>query len=192
MGKFNIRQTSIEGVLIVEPAVFGDARGFFMETYHRAEFQAAGLPHEFVQDNHSRSRRGTLRGLHFQWKQPQGKLVRVVRGEVFDVAVDLRPGSPTFGSWVGVALSDDNKRQLYVPPGLAHGFCSLEDDTELVYKCTDYYAPQYERTLQWNDPEVGVAWPISEPLLSLKDASGESLAALFTARGREPVCSPPS
>ena len=164
--------TAIPDVLILEPKVFGDHRGFFLETYRREVFAQAGIP-DFVQDNHSKSSRGVLRGLHYQIQQPQGKLLRVVQGEVFDVAVDMRRSSPTFGQWVGEILNTDNKRALYVPPGFAHGFYVLSETAEVIYKCTTYYAPQYERSLLWNDPAIGIKWPLgAEPLLSDKDRNG--------------------
>ncbi|PKP94085.1 MAG: dTDP-4-dehydrorhamnose 3,5-epimerase [Alphaproteobacteria bacterium HGW-Alphaproteobacteria-15] len=170
-------QTAIPGPLIIEPRVFGDARGFFMETWNAAAFAQAGLNVAFVQDNHSRSQKGVLRGLHFQNPGAQGKLVRVTRGAVFDVAVDLRASSPTFGQWVGVELSADNNRMFWVPEGFAHGFLTLEDDTDFLYKCTAPYAPQSEHTLAWNDPAVGVAWPVAgiDPIISDKDACGLAL-----------------
>ncbi len=174
----NIIQTAIPGPLIIEPRVFGDARGFFMETWNAATFAAAGLDLTFVQDNHSRSQRGVLRGLHFQNPGPQGKLVRVTRGAVFDVAVDLRASSPHFGQWVGVELSAANSRMFWVPEGFAHGFLTLEDDTDFLYKCTAPYAPQSEHTLAWNDPAVEIAWPLDglDPIISDKDARGGLLA----------------
>ena len=174
----NIIETAIPGVLIIEPRVFGDARGFFMETWNAAGFAAAGLDLTFVQDNHSRSQKGVLRGLHFQNPGPQGKLVRVTSGAVFDVAVDLRASSPTFGQWVGVELSAANKRMFWVPEGFAHGFLTLEDDTDFLYKCTAPYAPASEFTLAWNDPAVGIDWPLAglDPLVSEKDARGLALA----------------
>ncbi len=174
----NVVETALPGVLIIEPRVFGDERGFFMETWNVAAFAAAGLDLAFVQDNHSRSQKGVLRGLHFQNPGAQGKLVRVTNGAVFDVAVDLRQSSPTFGQWVGVELSAQNKRILWVPEGFAHGFLTLEDDTDFLYKCTAPYAPQSEFTLAWNDPAVGVDWPVGglEPIISEKDARGLSLA----------------
>jgi len=174
----NIFQTAIPGLLIIEPRVFGDARGFFMETWNTAGFAAAGLDLGFVQDNHSRSQKGVLRGLHFQNPGPQGKLVRVTNGAVFDVAVDLRASSPTFGKWVGVELSAENKRMLWVPEGFAHGFLTLEDDTDFLYKCTAPYAPQSEFTLAWDDPAVGIEWPVAglDPIISEKDSRGLSLA----------------
>ena len=169
-----IEQTQIPDVLVIEPAVFGDNRGFFMESYNQREFeQKTGLTVSFVQDNHSRSTRNVLRGLHYQIKQPQGKLVRVVRGEVFDVAVDIRRSSPTFGQWVGEMLSEENKRQLWVPPGFAHGFLVLSDSAEFLYKATDYYAPEHERCILWNDSDLGIRWPVSgQPLISAKDEKG--------------------
>jgi dTDP-4-dehydrorhamnose 3,5-epimerase len=175
--------TRIPDVLMIEPRVFGDQRGFFMETYQARQFADRGLAVEFVQDNHSGSRRGTLRGLHYQIRQAQGKLVRVVAGEVFDVAVDLRRSSPTFGGWVGERLSAENRRQLWLPPGFAHGFYVLSEWAEIIYKASDYYAPQFERTLLWNDPAVGVAWPLLDGLdviLSAKDQAGLTLAQAET------------
>jgi dTDP-4-dehydrorhamnose 3,5-epimerase len=172
-------ETALPGVLIIEPRLFGDARGFFLESWNaRAFAQATGLDTHFVQDNHSRSRRGVLRGLHYQIRQPQGKLVRVVRGAIFDVAVDLRKSSPTFGRWFGVELTEDNHRQLWVPPGFGHGFLVLTESADVLYKATDYYAPEHERSLLWNDPAVGIEWPLDgiEPLLSAKDAEGLPLA----------------
>lgn len=178
----NAIPTVIDGVFILEPKVFGDARGFFMESYNRQSFeQATGLDIDFVQDNHSRSRKGVLRGLHYQIQQPQGKLVRVTSGSVFDVAVDIRRSSPTFGRWVGVELSADNHRQLWVPAGMAHGFVVLSDSADFLYKTTDYYAPQFERSIAWNDPAIGIDWPLAahgivEPLLSEKDRAGARLS----------------
>ena len=169
-----ITPTAIPDVLLIEPQVFGDARGFFMETWHERRFAEAGLDLHFVQDNHSRSVRGTLRGLHYQLRQPQGKLVRVVAGEVFDVAVDLRRGSPTFGRWAGEVLSAQDHRMLWVPPGFAHGFLVLSDSADLLYKCTDFYAPEHDRGIRWDDPDLAVAWPLEpgvRPLLSGKDAA---------------------
>lgn len=176
----NIIETALPGVLIIEPRVFGDARGFFMETWNAAAFGAAGLDLAFVQDNHSRSQKGVLRGLHFQNPGPQGKLVRVASGAVFDVAVDLRRSSPTFGQWTGVELSAANKRMFWVPEGFAHGFLTLEDDTDFLYKCTAPYAPQSEFTLAWDDPAVGIEWPVTgaAPLVSEKDARGLALDAV--------------
>ncbi len=165
-----INRTNLEGVLHIEPKVFGDARGFFLETYNRERYMAAGLPDvAFVQDNHSRSSRGVLRGLHFQVNHPQGKLVQVTSGSVFDVVVDIRLGSPTFGQWYGCILSEENHHQLWVPPRFAHGFCVLSESADFLYKCTDYYRPDDEGGLLWNDTEVGINWPLKEPLLSDKD-----------------------
>ena len=166
--------TAIPDVLTLEPKVFGDDRGFFYESYNQQAFQAAtGLDVTFVQDNHSKSARNVLRGLHYQVEQPQGKLVRVVQGEVFDVAVDIRKGSKTFGLWVGQILSAENKKQLWVPPGLAHGFVVLSETAEFLYKTTDYYAPAHERCIAWNDPDLAINWQMQgEPLFSAKDAAG--------------------
>lgn len=171
----NLIDTGLKDVICIEPRVFGDARGFFMETWRQSWFEEQGITATFVQDNHSLSRKGILRGLHYQIRQPQGKLVRVVRGEVFDVAVDLRRNSPTFGRWVGLSLSADNKRMLWVPPGFAHGFLVLSDEAEFVYKCTTYYAPEHDRTLLWNDPDIGIDWPLhglGDVVLSDKDRNG--------------------
>ena len=169
--------TSIPDVLIIEPKVFGDTRGFFMESFNARTFdEAVGRHVEFVQDNHSRSTKGVLRGLHYQMQQPQGKLVRVARGAVFDVAVDIRKSSATFGQWVGVELSEDNHRQLWVPAGFAHGFLVLSESAEFFYKTTEYYAPEYERCIAWNDPAIGIEWPLSDaPQLSIKDQAGVCL-----------------
>ena len=173
--------TDIPDVRIVEPRVFGDARGFFMESWNARALRDAGIDATFVQDNHSRSRRGVLRGLHYQVEHAQGKLVRVVVGEVFDVAVDLRRSSPTFGRWVGVMLSEDNRRMLWVPAGFAHGFVVLSESADFLYKTTDYYHPEHERTLLWNDPAVGIVWPLdAEPQLAAKDAAGKRLAEADT------------
>lgn len=170
-------ETGIEGLLVLEPKVFGDARGFFMESFNARTFaEVTGLKLNFVQDNHSRSGRGVLRGLHYQVRQPQGKLVRVSQGSVFDVAVDLRRSSPTFGRWYGVELSGENHRQFWVPAGFAHGFYVQSESADFLYKTTDYYAPEHERSLAWNDPTVGVQWPLAgEPLLSAKDVAGKPL-----------------
>jgi dTDP-4-dehydrorhamnose 3,5-epimerase len=173
-----IQPTDMPGVLLVETPAFADERGFFLETYHQAKLAAAGLHATFVQDNWSRSTRGVLRGLHYQLPRPQGKLVRAVRGEVFDVAVDLRRGSPTFGRWIGVVLSDENRQALYIPPGFAHGLCAIGDVADVTYKCTDFYEPSAEHTLLWNDPAIGIRWPIEQPVLSAKDAAGRRLAEL--------------
>ena len=170
-----ITPTNIPDVLLVMPRVFEDERGFFMETYQKKKMQAGGIDYEFVQDNHSRSQKGTLRGLHYQTENVQGKLVRVVLGEIFDVAVDLRKSSPTFGQWVGAILSEENKHQLWVPPGFAHGFYVLSEYADVLYKATDFYNPQGERCLLWNDPSVAVDWHIpagEAPILSAKDAKG--------------------
>ncbi len=172
----NVIQGELPGLLILEPKVWGDARGFFMESYNEKVFrEASGLKVDFVQDNHSRSARGVLRGLHYQMQQPQGKLVRVVSGRVWDVAVDMRRNSPTFGKWQGVELSAENNRQFWVPAGFAHGFVVLSETADFLYKTTDYYAPEHERCLAWDDPVVGVAWPLEgiEPQLSAKDRAGQ-------------------
>jgi dTDP-4-dehydrorhamnose 3,5-epimerase len=171
----NVIKTALSGVLILEPKVFGDERGFFLESWNARAFrELSGVGLDFVQDNHSRSRRGVLRGLHYQIRQPQGKLVRVVRGRIFDVAVDLRRASPDFGKWIGVELGEEDHRQLWVPPGFGHGFLVLSEVAEVLYKTTDYYAPEHERSLLWNDPSVGVAWPLEgmTPVLSKKDTDG--------------------
>jgi len=166
--------TSLAGVLIVEPKVFGDARGFFFESFNMRRFaELTGINAAFVQDNHSRSAKGVLRGLHYQIEQPQGKLVRVIAGEVFDVAVDLRRSSPTFGKWCGNNLSAENKREVWIPPGFAHGFLVLSDSAEVLYKTTDYWAPEHERCIRWDDPQLNIRWPLDgKPLLSEKDAQG--------------------
>ena len=171
-------ETELPGVLIIEPQVFGDRRGFFLETYHQQRYREAGIDVRFVQDNHSRSRKGVLRGLHYQLVQPQGKLVGVARGEVFDVAVDIRRGSPTFGRWAACVLDDHRHRRLYVPPGFAHGFCVLSDEADFVYKCTDFYHPRSERGILWNDPDIGIEWPDLEMALSDKDARNPRLAEM--------------
>lgn len=165
----NVKETPLAGLLVIEPRVFRDSRGFFWETYHARRYAEAGITGPFVQDNASRSAKGTLRGLHYQLKRPQGKLVWVVRGEVFDVVVDIRKDSPTFGKWHGERLSGDEPKQLYIPPGFAHGFCVVSDTAEFMYKCTNLYAPDDERGILWNDPDVAIAWPITEPVLSAKD-----------------------
>ncbi|WP_423378455.1 dTDP-4-dehydrorhamnose 3,5-epimerase [Burkholderia sp. LMG 32019] len=173
-----VTTTALPEVKIIEPKVFGDARGFFYESFNGKEFTEQVEPGvEFVQDNHSRSSKGVLRGLHYQIQQAQGKLVRVVEGEVFDVAVDIRKGSPNFGKWVGVVLSNDNHRQLWVPPGFAHGFVVLSEAAQFLYKTTDYWFPEFERSIVWNDPEIGIEWPIDfEPILAAKDAAGKRLS----------------
>ncbi|HHK60620.1 MAG TPA: dTDP-4-dehydrorhamnose 3,5-epimerase [Desulfobacterales bacterium] len=174
--------TDLPGVVLLEPKVFGDHRGFFLETFQQERYRQAGVDLPFVQDNHSRSRRGVLRGLHFQLRHPQGKLVQVMRGEVFDVAVDIRRGSPTFGRWFGAVLSDENHRQLYIPPGFAHGFCVLSEEVDFFYKCTEYYHPEDEDGVFWRDPAIGIDWPIAEPLLSERDASLPLLADMAPER----------
>jgi dTDP-4-dehydrorhamnose 3,5-epimerase len=172
-----IQTTAIADVLVIEPKVFGDDRGFFYESYNARRFQQlTGIATSFVQDNHSKSAKNVLRGLHYQIQQPQGKLVRVVAGEVFDVAVDIRKSSPTFGHWVGVTLSVENKRQLWIPAGFAHGFVVTSESAEFLYKTTDYWAPEFERSILWNDPAIGIQWPLDgEPLLSTKDQVGKLL-----------------
>lgn len=175
---------AIPEVVIIEPQIFGDQRGFFMETWQAAKFAAAGIGAAFVQDNHSKSARGVLRGLHYQLRQPQGKLVRVIAGEIYDVAVDLRRASPSFGRWVGETLSAENKKMLWVPPGFAHGFYVLSESAEFLYKCTEFYAPADERVIRWDDPDLAVAWPLrgGPPLLSARDGRGASFreAEYFT------------
>ena len=171
-------ETKLPGVLIIEPKVFGDARGFFKETFQSQRYREAGIEYDFVQDNHSRSQKGVLRGLHFQITKPQGKLVSCSQGAVFDVAVDINPASATFGQYAGIELTEDNHRQFWVPPGYAHGFCVLTDAADFQYKCTDYYDPSDEGGLIWNDPDVAIEWPIDQPLLSEKDAKLASLKDL--------------
>lgn len=175
--------TELEGVIRIEPAVHSDGRGYFMETWQARRFRDAGIDAEFVQDNFSQSSKNTLRGLHFQIQYPQGKLLRVVAGEVFDVAVDLRRSSPNFGKWVGEILSAENRHQLWVPPGFAHGFMVLSETAEIEYKCTDYYAPEFERSIRWDDPDIGIEWPLplgEQPILSSKDAAAALLEASDT------------
>lgn len=174
-----VRETALEGVLVVEPNVIRDPRGFFVETWHAERYAAAGIASTFVQDNHSRSGRHTLRGLHWQEEQPQAKLVRVIEGEIFDVVVDVRPGSATFGRWVGVSLSDENFLQLYVPEGFAHGFCVTSEVAQVEYKCSNFYYPAGERGLIWNDPDIGIEWPVATPLLSDRDRRHPTLAQAF-------------
>jgi len=174
-----VTNLSIAGLKLIQPRVFGDARGYFLETHHQRKLSAAGFNEVFVQDNLSFSTRGVLRGLHYQYPNWQGKLVSVVQGEIFDVAVDIRKGSPTFGKWFGMVLSENNHLQLFVPGGFAHGFCVLSDSAHVSYRCTDFYNPQQEHTLLWNDPEIGIEWPIDAPLLSDKDAQGKPLHAAF-------------
>ena len=169
--------TNIADVILVKPQVLGDERGFFLETRHEEKFSEAGIKQHFVQDNHSKSTQGVLRGLHYQIKQPQGKLVRVVQGEIFDVAVDIRKNSPSFGKWVGAVLSAENKHLYWVPPGFAHGFYVLSETAEVLYSCTDFYAPEYDRSILWNDPDIGIEWPLlsgKSPQLSEKDQNGAS------------------
>ena len=183
MGKFKFVKTFIEGVYIIEPTVFGDERGFFMETYHAKEFKEAGLDVTFVQDNHSKSRKGVLRGLHFQINKPQGKLVRVIKGEVFDVAVDLRKDSTTYRKWEGIILTEENKKQFYVPEGFAHGFLVLSNEAEFIYKCTNFYNSDDEGGLLWNDPDINIKWPvdnIDEVILSEKDKKLKTLNKTLT------------
>ena len=174
-----VSHSKLKGCVVIEPRVFGDERGFFLETFQAVRYeQEAGIDLPFVQDNHSRSARGVLRGLHFQKTKPQGKLVRVVRGEVYDVAVDIRKGSATFGEWEGVILSEDNKKQFWVPPGFAHGFVVLSDNADFEYKCTDYYDPSDEGSILWSDPDLDIPWPIANPVLSTKDGSAKRLVDL--------------
>jgi dTDP-4-dehydrorhamnose 3,5-epimerase len=181
MGKFKFIKTFINGVYIIEPTVFGDERGYFMETYHENEFKQAGIDVTFVQDNQSKSKKGVLRGLHFQKTNPQGKLVRVIKGEVFDVAVDLRKDSSTYGKWEGVKLSEENKKQFYVPEGFAHGFLVLSDEAEFMYKCTNFYDAEDEGGILWNDPNIGIKWPIkdiNQIILSEKDKQLKKLTII--------------
>ena len=175
-------QTKLPGVIVVEPKLFPDERGFFLETFHERKYREGGIPGipaSFVQDNQSRSVKGTLRGLHSQRQQPQGKLVRAIEGEIFDVAVDVRRGSPTFAQWVGVVLSAEKLLQLYVPPGFVHGFCVLSDIAQVEYKCTDFYAPNDEQSVIWNDPDIGIDWPIADPVLAAKDRSAPRLKEIL-------------
>ena len=171
--------TDLPGVVLVEPDIHRDDRGFFLETYHAEKYRAGGIEGPFVQDNHSRSVAGTLRGLHLQVRRPQGKLVRAIEGEIFDVAVDVRRGSPTFGRWVGVTISAGNFRQCYIPPGFAHGFAVVSPIAQVEYKCTDLYDPAYELGVAWNDPAIGIAWPIAQPVLSARDRHNPPLASLL-------------
>ncbi len=181
----NIHETRLPGVVVVEPAVFRDDRGFLTEVWNRRRYAEVGLEARFVQDNLSSSRRGVLRGLHYQWPAAQGKLVSVLHGEVFDVAVDIRAGSPTFGDWVGVTLSSRDNRQIYVPPGFAHGFMVTSDTALVLYKCTDYYTPGDEGSIRWDDPSIGIAWPFADPMLARKDAAAPLL--IEVARHRLPA-----
>jgi dTDP-4-dehydrorhamnose 3,5-epimerase len=181
---YQVTTTPIDGVLVLEPKVFGDARGFFFESFNAKDFeQATGLNVEFVQDNHSKSSKGVLRGMHYQEQHAQGKLVRVTQGAVFDVALDIRKGSPTFGQWFGLELSSENKMQLWVPAGLAHGFLVTSETAEFLYKTTDYYHPEFERSLLWRDTDIGINWPLhlldSEPILAMKDANAEPISVLY-------------
>jgi dTDP-4-dehydrorhamnose 3,5-epimerase len=172
--------TGIPGVLLITPKVFGDSRGFFLETFHASRYAEAGIPEPFVQDNHSHSAKGVLRGLHFQKQYPQGKLVSVTHGVVFDVAVDIRKDSPSYGQWVGITLSAEEHQQFYIPPGFAHGFCVLSEFADFHYKCTDYYHPEDEGCIRWDDPDIGIEWPISNPTLSNKDVNAPCLKDLST------------
>ena len=174
-----VTRTDLPGVLIIEPRVFQDARGFFLETFSASRYEQAGAMGPFVQDNHSRSLNGTVRGLHLQLRTPQGKLMRAVSGSMLDVAVDVRVGSPTFGRWTSALLSGENFRQLYVPPGFAHGFAVISDVVDVEYKCTDYYDPQDELTVLWNDPAIGIEWPVQEPVLSIRDQKARPLSELM-------------
>jgi len=171
----NIKSLDLPGVYIIEPACFEDLRGFFLETFHQQKYEAAGIDRPFVQDNQSHSKQGVLRGLHYQLKHPQGKLIYVVNGAIFDVAVDIRAGSPTFGKWTGAELSSDNKRQIYIPEGFAHGFVVLSKSADVIYKCTDLYAPGDEYGILWSDPEIGINWPVQNPILSQKDLENPGL-----------------
>lgn len=184
MSKFNVIETNLEGVVIIEPKVFRDDRGFFLESWNEREFEEVGLKLRFVQDNHSRSVKGVLRGLHFQDPYPQGKLVRVARGRIFDVAVDIRKGSKTFGKWVGVYLSDEDMRMLYIPEGFAHGFFVLSDYADVIYKTTEFYYPEYDKGIIWNDETIGINWPLDEagikiPILSKKDSNLPKLREIY-------------
>ena len=166
----NVSATSLPGVMIIEPRIFSDQRGFFLETFHKEKYEKAGIARNFIQDNHSHSRKGTLRGIHYQLEHPQAKLIGVVRGEIFDVAVDIRRGSPWFGKWVGVHLSEENKKQLFIPEGFAHGFEVLSDPADVTYKCSELYFPEDEHGVIWSDPQISIQWPISSPILSEKDS----------------------
>ena len=184
MGKFQFEEAPIQGVFTITPTVFGDERGYFMETYHAEEFRAAGIDAVFVQDNQSKSRRGVLRGLHFQVLHPQAKLVRVISGEVFDVAVDIRKGSPTFGQWAGVTLSAENRKQFFLPRGMAHGFFVLSETAEFTYKCDEFYHPEDEGGIRWDDPDIGIGWPLYgvAPLLSEKDLKHAGINDCFRVK----------
>ncbi|HNU72190.1 MAG TPA: dTDP-4-dehydrorhamnose 3,5-epimerase [Thermodesulfobacteriota bacterium] len=173
-----VTSTALAGLMIIDPVVFRDSRGCFLETYHQQKYLELGLPRSFVQDNHSHSHYGTLRGLHYQLHRPQGKLVYVVAGEIFDVAVDIRHGSPSFGQWLGITLSSENKRQMFIPEGFAHGFCVVSAEADVIYKCTDFYAPDDEYGILWSDPGIKIAWPITDPLISPKDSSNPELGSV--------------
>jgi dTDP-4-dehydrorhamnose 3,5-epimerase len=175
------KPTSLPEVFVFQPDVFPDSRGFFMETYNQKKYQEAGVPGPFVQDNHSHSTKGVLRGLHYQLMHPQGKLVFVLRGAILDVAVDIRQGGPTFGQWVAVELNDENKKQLYIPEGFAHGFCVLSDEVDVMYKCTDLYTPGDDYGVLWSDPDIGIDWPVETPLISEKDAANPTLRDALVA-----------
>jgi dTDP-4-dehydrorhamnose 3,5-epimerase len=177
-----VTKTPLSGVVVVKNRVFGDERGFFMETYNQQRFESMGLPSNFVQDNHSRSSKGVLRGLHYQFPQWQGKLVRVVSGAIFDVAVDIRSDSTTFGQWYGIEISEENHLQLYIPPGFAHGFVTLSDSADLAYKCTSLYNAEDDAGIAWNDPDIGIDWPVSDPLVSEKDAAAPPLSKINHSR----------
>lgn len=168
-------EASLPGVVLVEPVVYGDSRGFFLETFHSEKYRDGGIPLPFVQDNHSHSAKGILRGLHYQITKPQGKLVYVVSGEIFDVAVDIRKNSPMFMKWFGTTLSARNRQQMYIPPGFAHGFCAMSDTVDVIYKCTDLFYPEFDRGIAWDDPDIGINWPVDSPHLSSKDASAPRL-----------------
>lgn len=180
-----IESTHLRNVVVLAPEVFEDERGFFLEAYRADHFQALGLPHEFVQDNHSRSRKGVIRGLHFQWDPPMGKLMRVTYGTAFLVAVDIRKGSPTLGQWVGLEVSAENKKQVWAPAGFARGLCALSDFAEVQYKCTSLYNQEGESAIRWNDPEIGIRWPVAEAILSAKDRQAQTLAAWLQSPGSE-------
>lgn len=175
MGSIRFTEAGLPGVILVEPVVLGDSRGFFLETFHAEKYKQGGIPLPFVQDNHSCSAKGILRGLHYQITKPQGKLIYVVSGEIFDVAVDIRVGSPMFMRWFGTTLSAGNRQQMYVPPGFAHGFCVMSETADVIYKCTDLYYPDLERVIAWDDPDIGIHWPVDAPLLSQKDSAAPHL-----------------
>ena len=189
MGGIRFIETRLPEVVLVEPVVYGDSRGFFLETFHAEKYKQGGIPLPFVQDNHSRSAKGILRGLHYQITKPQGKLIYVVSGEIFDVAVDIRVGSPLFMKWFGTTLSGENRQQMYIPPGFAHGFCVMSETADVIYKCTDLYYPDLDRGIAWDDPDIGIKWPIDAPLLSPKDAAALPVAKL--PDGDIPLYQPP-